>query len=85
MEKLGNTLRPTDEELMTITPMDYETYINIQQYSSDGDYFYNLKVTNVMNEDYYYTGTASTLDDVMLCIEHHLKEHITILNDKDTP
>ena len=85
MEKLGNTLRPTDEELMAITPMDYETYINIQQYSSDGDYFYNLKVTNVMNEDYYYTGTASTLDDVMLCIKHHLKEHSTILNDKDTP
>ena len=85
MEKLGNTLRPTDEELMAITPTDYETYINIQQYSSDGDYFYNLKVTNVMNEDYYYTGTASTLDDVMLCIKHHLKEHITILNDKDTP
>ena len=70
---------------MAITPIDCETYINIQQYSSDGDYFYNLKVTNVMNEDYYYTGTASTLDDVMLWIKHHLKEHITILNDEDTP
>jgi hypothetical protein len=77
MEKLGNTLRPTDEELMAITPTDYETYINIQQYSSDGDYFYNLKVTTEIT-DYQYKGTASTLDDVMLCIKHHLKEHITI-------
>ena len=67
----------TDEELMAVTPMDYETYISIQQYSSDSDYFYNLKVTNAMNEDYYYTGTVSTLGDVMLCIKHHLKEHTT--------
>ena len=66
-----------DEELMAVTPMDYETYISIQQYSSDSDYFYNLKVTNAMNEDYYYTGTVSTLGDVMLCIKHHLKEHTT--------
>ena len=55
--------------------MDYETYIDIHQYSSDGDFYYKLKVTDVMNMDYYYTGNAPTLDDVMLYIKHHLKEH----------
>ena len=55
--------------------MDYETYIDIKQYSTDFYFSYTLKVVNVMNEDYYYSGTAKTLDDVMDCIKLHLKQH----------
>jgi len=55
--------------------MHYETDIIIHQYSSDGDFYYKLKVTDVMNMDYYYDGSDSTLDDVMECIQLHLKQH----------
>jgi len=55
--------------------MYYETDIIIHQYSSDGDFYYKLKVTDVINMDYYYDGSASTLDDVMECIQLHLKQH----------
>lgn len=55
--------------------MDYETYINIQQYFSDGDFHFTLKVTDVMNMDYYYDGSAPTLEDVMNCIKIFLKNH----------
>lgn len=55
--------------------MDYETYIDIRQYSSDGDYHFTLRVTNVMNMDYYYDGSALTLEDVMNCIKIFLKNH----------
>jgi len=55
--------------------MDYETYLNIHQYSPDDRVYYTLKVTDVMNMDYYYSGTAKTLDDVMDCIKLHLKQH----------
>jgi hypothetical protein len=55
--------------------MDYETDIIIHQYSSDGDFYYNLKVTDVMNMDCYYTGNAPTLDGVMECVKLHLKQH----------
>jgi len=55
--------------------MDYETDIIIHQYSSDGDFYYKLKVTDAINMDYYYDGSASTLDDVMECIQLHLKQH----------
>jgi hypothetical protein len=55
--------------------MHYETDIIIHQYSSDGDFYYKLKVTDVMNMDYYYDGSASTLDDIMECIQLHLKQH----------
>ena len=55
--------------------MDYETDISIHQYSSDGDFYYNLKITDVMNMDYYYGGSAPTLDNVMECIQLHIKQH----------
>ena len=55
--------------------MDYETSIEIKQYSSDGTLHFTLKVTDVMNMDYYYDGSASTLDDVMSCIKIFLKNH----------
>jgi hypothetical protein len=55
--------------------MDYETYIDIKQYSTDCYFSYTLKVIDVMNMDYYYSGTAKTLDDVMDCIKLHLKQH----------
>ena len=55
--------------------MDYETYIDIKQYSTDCCFFYTLRVVNEMNEDYYYSGSVSTLDDVMDCIKLHLKQH----------
>jgi hypothetical protein len=55
--------------------MDYETDIAIHQYSSDGDFYYNLKVTDVMNMDYQYMGNAPTLEGVMECIKLHLKNH----------
>jgi len=55
--------------------MDYETYIEIRQYSADGTFHFTLKVTDVMNMDYYYDGSAPTLDDVMNCIEIFLKNH----------
>ena len=32
--------------------MDYETYLDIRQYSSDGTFHFNLRVTDVMNMDY---------------------------------
>ncbi len=57
--------------------MDYETHIDIHQYFP-GDRFYyklKLKVTDVMNMDYYYEGSALTLDNVMECIQLHLKQH----------
>jgi len=57
-------------------PMNYETDIIIHQYSSDGDFYYKLKVTDVMNMDYYYEGSALTLDNVMECIQLHLKQHV---------
>jgi hypothetical protein len=56
-------------------PMDYETDISIHQYYSDGHFYYNLKVTDVMNMDYLYMGSAPTLDNVMECIKLHLKHH----------
>jgi len=56
--------------------MNYETDIIIHQYSSDGDFYYKLKVTDVMNMDYYYEGSALTLDNVMECIQLHLKQHL---------
>jgi hypothetical protein len=55
--------------------MDYETCIEIKQYYPDGDVYYTLKVTDVINMDYYYDGSAPTLDDVMDCIKLHLKQH----------
>ena len=55
--------------------MDSEIVIAIHQYFSDGDFYYKLKVTDVMNMDYYYDGSANTLDDVMDCIKLHLKQH----------
>jgi hypothetical protein len=55
--------------------MDYETYLNIHQYSPDDRVYYKLKVTDVMNMDYYYEGNALTLDDVMECVKLHLKQH----------
>ena len=55
--------------------MDYETRIEIKQYYPHGDVYYTLKVTDVINMDYYYDGSASTLDDVMECIQLHLKQH----------
>jgi hypothetical protein len=55
--------------------MDYETYIDIKQYSPDSEVRYTLRVIDVMNMDYYYDGSASTLDDVMECIKLHLKQH----------
>jgi hypothetical protein len=55
--------------------MDYETHIDIHQYFPDDRFYYKLKVTDVMNMDYYYEGSASTLDDVMECIQLHLKQH----------
>ena len=55
--------------------MDYETYIDIHQYSTDDRFYYKLKVTDVMNMDYYYEGSANTLDDFMDCIKLHLKQH----------
>ena len=61
--------------------MDYETDtdINIRQYSADGTFHFTLKVTDVMNQDYYivhhYDGSAPTLDGVMNCIKIFLKNH----------
>ena len=55
--------------------MDYETYLNIHQYSPDDRVYYTLKVTDVMNMDYYYEGNTLTLDDVMECVKLHLKQH----------
>jgi hypothetical protein len=55
--------------------MDYETYIDIKQYSSDGPVYFTLKVSDIMDIDYYYDGTASTLDDVMNLINLYLKNH----------
>jgi coenzyme F420-reducing hydrogenase gamma subunit len=55
--------------------MDYGTDINIRQYSTDGNYHFTLKVTDVMNMDYYYDGSAPTLEDVMNCINVFLKNH----------
>jgi len=55
--------------------MDYETYIDIKQYSSYGGFYFTLKVTDVMNMDYYYDGSASTLEGVMDLIKLYLKNH----------
>jgi len=55
--------------------MDYEIHINIHQYSSDGTFHFNLEVTDVMNMDYYYDGSAPTLEGVMDCIKIFLKNH----------
>jgi coenzyme F420-reducing hydrogenase gamma subunit len=55
--------------------MDYEPDINIRQYSTDGNYNFTLKVTDVMNMDYYYDGSAPTLEDVMNYIKIFLKNH----------
>lgn len=55
--------------------MDYETDISIRQYSADGTYHFTLKVSGVMNMDYYYDGSAPTLEDVMSCIKIFLKNH----------
>ena len=55
--------------------MDYETYIDIKQYSVDEYFSYKLRVTDVINMDYYYEGNAKTLDDVMDRIKEHLKNH----------
>ena len=55
--------------------MDYETYLNIRQYSADGTFHFNLRVTDVMNMDYYYDGSAPTLEDVMDCVKIFLKNH----------
>lgn len=55
--------------------MDFETYLNITQYSTECGFSYNLRVTDVMSMDYYYDGSAPTLDDVMACVKLHLKNH----------
>ena len=55
--------------------MDYETYIDIKQYSVDEYFSYKLRVTDVINMDYYYEGNAKTLDDGMDRIKEHLKNH----------
>ena len=55
--------------------MDYETYIDIKQYSPNSTVYFTLRVTDVMNMDYYYEGSALTLDNVMECIQLHLKQH----------
>ena len=63
------------QNISNISPMDYETYINIEQYSTNGDVSYTLRVTDIMNMDYYYYGSATTLDAVMDCIKLHLQNH----------
>ena len=55
--------------------MDYETYIDIKQYSANGTYHFTLKVTDVINNDYYYDGSAPTLEGVMDCIKIFMKNH----------
>lgn len=56
--------------------MDYETHIDIyKECSVDESFSYKLRVTDVINMDYYYSGDAKTLDDVMNCIKEHLKKH----------
>jgi hypothetical protein len=55
--------------------MDYETYIDIKQYSSNSDFYFTLKVTDVMNMDYYYDGSAPNLECVMDLIQLYLKNH----------
>ena len=55
--------------------MDYETDSNIRQYFADGTYYFTLKVTDVINQDFYYEGSAPTLEDVMNCIKIFLKNH----------
>jgi hypothetical protein len=55
--------------------MDYETRIEIKQYYPHGDVYYTLKVTDVINMDYYYDGSAPTLDDAMSSIKSFLKRH----------
>ncbi len=55
--------------------MDYETYIDIKQYSPDREVYYTLRVIDAMSMDYYYDGSGLTLDDVMNCIKLHLKQH----------
>jgi hypothetical protein len=54
--------------------MDYETYLDIKQYYPGGRVSYKLRVTDVMNMDYYFEGSASTLDGVMNCIKLHLED-----------
>ena len=55
--------------------MNYETDISIQQYSSDGNFYYRVKVTDVMNMDHYCYGNSPTLDDVMAGIKLYLKQY----------
>ena len=55
--------------------MDYETYIDIKQYSANGTYHFTLKVTDVINNDYYYDGSAPTLEGVVNCIKIFMKNH----------
>jgi hypothetical protein len=55
--------------------MDYETYIDIKQYSANGTYYFTLKVTDVINNDYYYDGSAPTLEGVMNCIKIFMNNH----------
>ena len=57
------------------TEMDYETYIDIKQYSPNSTVYFTLRVTDVMNMDYYYDGSAPTLDDVLNIIKIYLKNH----------
>jgi hypothetical protein len=38
--------------------MDYETYIDIKQYSPNSTVYFTLRVTDVLNMDYYYDGSA---------------------------
>jgi hypothetical protein len=40
-----------------------------------GTFHFTLKVTDVMNQDYYYASSAPTLDGVMNCIKIFLKNH----------
>ncbi len=59
----------TKEAQAVADAMDYETYINIKQYSTDGYFSYTLRVIDVMNMDYYYSGSAKTLNEISYDVE----------------
>ena len=55
--------------------MGYETNINIQQYYVGGFYHFQLKVTDTFNNDFYYDGSAPTLEVAINTIQTFLKNH----------
>jgi hypothetical protein len=52
-----------------------ETYINLEQYRPGGMVYYDVKVTNVINGDFYYSGDCLNLEGAMECIKSHLEYH----------